>query len=54
MKRTPEKSTIRHTPAMITLCRQRGFSLVEILVAITLSLILLAGVLTVMYSSKVT
>lgn len=39
---------------MITLCRQRGFSLVEILVAITLSLILLAGVLTVMYSSKVT
>jgi len=34
--------------------RQRGFSLVEIMVAITLSLILLGGVLAVMYSSKVT
>jgi type IV pilus assembly protein PilW len=34
--------------------RQRGFSLVEILVSITLSLVVLAGVLAVMYSSKVT
>jgi len=34
--------------------RERGFSLVEFMVAITLSLILLAGVLAVMYSSKVT
>ncbi len=34
--------------------RQRGFSLVEIMVALTLSLILLGGVLAVMYSSKVT
>jgi type IV pilus assembly protein PilW len=34
--------------------RQRGFSLVEIMVAITLSLIILSGVLAVMYSSKVT
>jgi type IV pilus assembly protein PilW len=33
--------------------RQRGFSLVEIMVAITLSLIVLAGVVAVMYSSKV-
>lgn len=34
--------------------RQRGFSLVEIMIAVTLSLIVLAGVLAVMYSSKVT
>lgn len=34
--------------------RERGFSLVEVMVAVTLSLIVLAGVLAVMYSSKVT
>ena len=34
--------------------RQRGFSVVEMLVAMTLSLIVLAGVLAVMLSSKVT
>jgi len=33
---------------------QRGFSIVELMVAMTLSLILLAGVLAVLYSSKVT
>jgi len=48
MKPTPEKNAMR------ILLRQRGFSLVEIMVALTLSLILLAGVLAVMYSSKVT
>jgi type IV pilus assembly protein PilW len=34
--------------------KQRGFSLVEVMISITLSLIVLAGVLAVMYSSKVT
>jgi type IV pilus assembly protein PilW len=34
--------------------RLRGFSLVELMVAMTLSLILLAGILSVVYSSKVT
>lgn len=34
--------------------RQHGFSVVELLVAMTLSLIVLAGVLAVMFSSKVT
>ena len=48
MKRLSGKNTMR------TIQRQRGFSLVEIMVALTLSLILLAGVLAVMYSSKVT
>jgi type IV pilus assembly protein PilW len=33
---------------------QRGFTIVEIMVAVTLSLIVLAGVLAVMYSSRVT
>jgi type IV pilus assembly protein PilW len=33
---------------------QRGFSLVELMVAISLSLVLLAGVLSVLYSSRVT
>jgi len=48
MKRISGKNLMR------TIQRQRGFSLVEIMVALTLSLILLAGVLAVMYSSKVT
>jgi len=34
--------------------RERGFSIVELMVAVTLSLVLLAGVLSVVYSSKVT
>jgi type IV pilus assembly protein PilW len=34
--------------------RTRGFSLVELMVAMTISLILLAGILSVVYSSKVT
>jgi type IV pilus assembly protein PilW len=34
--------------------RTRGFSLVELMVAMTLSLILLAGILSVVYSSKIT
>jgi type IV pilus assembly protein PilW len=34
--------------------RIRGFSLVELMVAMTLSLILLAGILSVVYSSKIT
>lgn len=34
--------------------RTRGFSLVELMVALTLSLILLAGILSVVYSSKIT
>lgn len=33
---------------------QRGFSLIELMVAMTLSLILLAGALSILYSSKVT
>ena len=33
---------------------QRGFSLVELMVAMTLSLVLLAGALSILYSSKVT
>jgi len=40
------------TPA--TLSSARGFTLVEMMVAMTLSLILLGGVLSVLYSSKVT
>jgi type IV pilus assembly protein PilW len=43
-----------HTGKTMRNLRQRGFSLVEIMVAITLSLIILGGVLAVMYSSKVT
>ena len=35
-------------------CRQRGFSLVELMIAMTLSLVLLAGALSVLYSTKVT
>jgi type IV pilus assembly protein PilW len=53
MNCTSEKNTMRqifHTARR----RQRGFSLVEIMAALTVSLILLAGVLAVMYSSKVT
>ena len=34
--------------------RTRGFSLVELMIAMTISLILLAGILSVVYSSKVT
>jgi type IV pilus assembly protein PilW len=34
--------------------RSRGFSLVELMVAMTIALILLAGILSVLYSSKVT
>jgi type IV pilus assembly protein PilW len=34
--------------------RQRGFSLVELMVALTLSLLLLAGALSILYSSKLT
>jgi type IV pilus assembly protein PilW len=34
--------------------RQQGFSIVELLVAMTLSLILMAGVLSLVYSSKIT
>ena len=45
-----QANTGKHMPNF----RQRGFSLVEILVSITLSLVVLAGVLAVMYSSKVT
>lgn len=37
---------------MKTLMRQTGFSLVELMVALTISLVLLAGVLTIMISSK--
>src|SRR6478736_6866758 len=37
-----------HTP------RQRGFSLVELMVAMTLSLLLMAGALSILYSSKTT
>lgn len=33
---------------------QRGFTIIEIMVAMTLSLILMAGILSVLYSSKVT
>ena len=47
------KSVTYDTPARVHR-RQGGFSLVEIMIAITLSLIVLAGVLAVMYSSKVT
>jgi type IV pilus assembly protein PilW len=36
------------------LSTQRGFSLVELMVAMTLSLVLLAGALSILYSSKVT
>lgn len=45
--------TYAHARTM-DLSRQRGFSIVELLVAMTLSLIVLAGVLAVMFSSKVT
>lgn len=46
---------MRNLSAITTVRRRhRGFSLVEIMVAITLSMILLAGLLAVMYSSKVT
>ena len=34
--------------------RQRGFSLVELMVALTMSLVLLAGALSILYSSKLT
>lgn len=34
--------------------RERGFTIVEVMIAMTLSLIVIAGVLAVMYSSKVT
>jgi len=34
--------------------RQAGFSMVELMVALTLSLILIGGVLSLVYSSKVT
>ena len=44
----------RHTEISLRSLRQRGFSIVESMVAITLSLIVLSGVLAVMYSSKVT
>ncbi|HEU4781278.1 MAG TPA: PilW family protein [Steroidobacteraceae bacterium] len=55
MKQQPEQNALRPIHAFTTLRRrQGGFSLVEIMVALTLSLILLAGVLAVMYSSKVT
>lgn len=37
-----------------THARQRGFSIVELMVAMTLSLVLLAGVLSVLYSSRLT
>jgi type IV pilus assembly protein PilW len=43
---------MRKSPALHR--RARGFTLVEVMVAMTLSLILLAGVLSVLYSSKVT
>ncbi len=36
------------------IARQRGFSLVELMVALTLSLVLMAGALSILYSSKVT
>src|SRR5262245_11727947 len=39
---------------LISRSRTHGFSVVEVMVALTLSAILLAGVLTVVYSSKVT
>jgi type IV pilus assembly protein PilW len=42
-----------HYPLSIRV-HSRGFSIVELMVALTISLILLAGVLTVTYSSKVT
>jgi type IV pilus assembly protein PilW len=53
MSRSPE-TAMPHSHATTARPRQRGFSLVEIMVALTLSLIVLAGVLAVMYSSKVT
>ena len=34
--------------------RQYGFSVVELMVSMTISLLLLAGVLSVMYSSRIT
>jgi type IV pilus assembly protein PilW len=36
------------------MARQKGFSLVELMVAMTLSLVLLAGALSILYSTKVT
>jgi type IV pilus assembly protein PilW len=38
----------------LTATRQRGFSLVELMVAMTLSLLLMAGALSILYSSKTT
>jgi prepilin-type N-terminal cleavage/methylation domain-containing protein len=38
----------------MNLYKQRGFSLVELMVSITLGLILLAGVLSIFLSSRVT
>lgn len=38
----------------LSLRRSRGFSLVELMVALTLSLLLMAGALSILYSSKVT
>jgi len=40
--------------ACMTVRHQRGFSLVELMVAMTLSLLLLAGALSILYSSKIT
>jgi len=40
--------------ANFTATRQRGFSLVELMVAMTLSLLLMAGALSILYSSKTT
>ena len=34
--------------------RTRGFSLIELMVALTLSLILMAGALSILYSTKLT
>ena len=53
MKRSTGNDMRQVQTASTARARQRGFSLVEILVAITLSLIVLAGVIAVMYSSKV-
>lgn len=40
--------------ALVIVKRQRGFNLVELMVAMGLSLVLLAGALSILYSSKVT
>src|SRR6478736_5140615 len=39
---------------LINARHQQGFSLVELMVAMTLSLLLLAGALSILYSSKIT